>query len=132
MNAKGETRNQPIAARKVSRARLPAEWHFSQSQPGAQDVIKEIGVLRRINAILAAGENCDGPGCNAGRVRRGIDAARKAGYGGKSSLTKSARQPLGDLHVAPANRPNESSRLAANLALPWSHAAKRITRAGCK
>jgi DNA processing protein len=33
---------------------------------------------------------------------------------------------------APANRPNESSRLAANLALPWLHAAKRIIRAGCK
>jgi len=33
---------------------------------------------------------------------------------------------------APANRPNESSRLAANLALPWSHAARRIIHTGCK
>ena len=43
--AKGEPRNQPIAARKVSRPRFPSEWHFSQSQPGAQDVIKEIGMF---------------------------------------------------------------------------------------
>ena len=28
-----------------------------------------------INAILAAGENCDGSGCKAGAMRRGIDAA---------------------------------------------------------
>ena len=76
MNAKGETRNQPIAARKVSRPRFPSEWHFSQSQPGGQDVIKEIGMFGGINAILAAGENCDGSGCKAGAMRRGIDAAR--------------------------------------------------------
>ena len=74
--AKGEARNQPIAARKVWRPRFPSEWHFSQSQPGGQDVIKEIGMFGGINAILAAGENCDGSGCKAGAMRRGIDAAR--------------------------------------------------------
>ena len=62
--------------RKVSRPRFPSEWHFSQSQPGAQDVINEIGMFGGINAILAAGENCDGSGCKAGAMRRGIDAAR--------------------------------------------------------
>jgi len=71
-----EARNQPIAARKVWRPRFPSEWHFSQSQPGGQDVIKEIGMFGGINAILAAGENCDGSGCKAGAMRRGIDAAR--------------------------------------------------------
>jgi hypothetical protein len=98
-NAKGQTRDQPIAARKVACPRLPAERHFSQSQPGAQDVIEEVGVLRRVNSILAAGENGDGPGHNAGAVRSGIDAARKARHNGKSSLAKSARQALGDLHA---------------------------------
>ena len=47
-------------------------------------------MLGGINAILAAGENCDSPGCNAGAVRGGIDAARKARYSGESRVTKFA------------------------------------------
>jgi len=56
-------------------------------------------VLRGINAILAAGENRDGPGCNAGAVRGGIDAAGEARYGAKSRLTESACEPVGDFHT---------------------------------
>jgi predicted Rossmann fold nucleotide-binding protein DprA/Smf involved in DNA uptake len=33
---------------------------------------------------------------------------------------------------APANKLNVRSRLAANLALRWSHAARRTIRDGCK
>jgi hypothetical protein len=98
-DSKRQVRNQPIATWKIPRPRLPAKWHLSQSEPGAQDFIKEVRVLRGIDPILASGKNSDGTGCKASAVRGGIDAAREARYGGKSKLTKSARQPLGDLHA---------------------------------
>ena len=83
-----------------SRARLPAERHFGQGQSAAQNVIKEVGVLRRINPILAAGENRNRTGRCAGTVRGRIDAAREARCNAKSGLAKPACKPLSDFHAS--------------------------------
>jgi hypothetical protein len=79
-----------------SRARLPAERHFSHREPGVQNLVEKARVLRRIDAVLATGENGQRTGRNTGAMRGSVDAARQPGCGGKSRFTELARQPLGD------------------------------------
>ncbi len=94
-DSKRQPRDQSIAARKIPRARLPAERHFSKRRPRGQDVVEQIDMLGRIDAVLAAGKNRDRAGCEAGAMRGGIDAARQSRRDGKSCFTQAARQPLG-------------------------------------
>ena len=73
---KRQPRDQSIAARKIPRARFPAERHFSKRRPRGQDIVEQIDMFGRIDAVLAAGKNRHRAGCDAGAVRGGIDAAR--------------------------------------------------------
>jgi hypothetical protein len=78
-------------------------------------------VLGRINAILAAGEDRNGTGRDAGAMPGGVDAARQSRCDGKSRLRQCAREPLGDLHasgrgIARADDGDERHRQHASMA----------------
>ncbi len=52
-------------------------------------------MLRRIDAVLAAGEHRDGAGGEARPMGGGVDAARQPRHDDEAGLAEFARQPLG-------------------------------------
>ena len=95
-HADREARDQPVAARKVARARLPGERHFRDGGAFGEHRFQQIGVLGRIDALMAAGEHRDGAGREAGAMGGGIDAARQPRHDAEAGLAQVARQPLGE------------------------------------
>ena len=78
--AEGDAGDQPVAAGKVARPRLPAERHLADRQPlAARDAIVERRVLRRVGPVEAAGHGRDRAGGKRRLVRGGIDAAGETG-----------------------------------------------------
>ena len=76
-------------------ARLPAERHFGERSAGRQNGVEQIRMLGRIDAVLAAGEHGDRPGCETGAMRRRVDAARQPGDDGKAGLAEFAGDAAG-------------------------------------
>ena len=75
--------DQPVAARKITGARLPAERHFADRQAVAfGDLVQQADIFRRVGLVEAAGKRCDRACVEAGTVGRRIDAAREAGDDG--------------------------------------------------
>jgi len=79
-----------------SRARFPAERHFGNCGAGGQNVVEELRMLGRIDAILAAGEHRDRSGRETCRVRGRIDAARQPRDDRETGFAELARDPLGE------------------------------------
>src|SRR5262249_50110673 len=67
-------RDQAIAVRKVLAARREAWASLAEGQPLFADGVLEIGVLRRIDDVNAAGEHGDGTALGPGKERSGVDA----------------------------------------------------------
>jgi len=95
-HADRKPRDQPVAARKIARPRLPGERHFRNRGAFSKDCIQKIGVLGRVDAIMAAGQDRDGAGRETGAVCGGIDTAREPRHRAEPGLTQVARQPLGE------------------------------------
>ena len=96
-DAERQAGNQPVAAREIAPARLPAERHFGDGGAGRQDGVEQVGMFRRIDAVLAAGEHRHGTAFEAGAVGGRVDAARQPGDDGEAGLAEIAREPLGEL-----------------------------------
>ena len=95
-HADRQSRDQPVAARKVARARFPGERHFRNASAFGEDRFQQIAVLGRIDAVMAAGQHRDGAGRKTGAVGGGIDAARQSRHGAETGVAQVARQPLGE------------------------------------
>ena len=75
-------------------------------------------MLRRINAIVPAGEHGDRAGSETRAMRRGIDAARQAGDDGEAGFAELARDPLGEFQSRrPRRCASRRSRPSAARAL---------------
>ncbi len=89
----GEPRDDPVAAREVPR--LGGEPHglFRQPEARAADLFAQYGIFGRIDHVDPARHNGGGRVfLQRGLVRRGVDAAGKAGYDGETRFGQFARQ----------------------------------------
>ena len=70
----------PVAARKILRARLPAERHFARRcrRHARRSRRSSADVFRRVGPVEPAGEHADRAGGEAALMRRRVDAARQA------------------------------------------------------
>ena len=73
-----KARDYPIARREVARSWLQSHGLFGQHQALFANLFRQIGVLRRLDHIPAAGKNRDGAGFQCGRMGGGINAPRQA------------------------------------------------------
>jgi hypothetical protein len=122
-DAERQAGNQPVAAREVAGARLPAERHFGKRCALRQDGIEQARVLGRIDAVLAAGQHSDRAGCETCLVRGRVDPAREPRHHDKARLAELARDHLREFEacargVARADhrhhRPRQRRRIAAD------------------
>ncbi len=81
------------------RPRLPAEWHFRYCRTFGRNVVREPGVIRRVDMAMSAGEHGDCSRLQAGAVGGSIDTARQAGHDDESRAAKVARHSLGKFHT---------------------------------
>ena len=81
--------DQPVAAREIARARLPAERHFGDRGALRQDLRRAAATCsRRIDVIVAAGQHRDRAGREARAMGGGVDAARQSRDDARSQLRR--------------------------------------------
>ena len=85
-DAERQPRDQPVAAREIAAARLPAERHFADGRAVGQDRRRKLRMLGRIDVIVPAGQHRDGAAREACAMGGGIDAAREPRYDRQSRL----------------------------------------------
>lgn len=123
-DGEGRTRDQPVAAGKVARARDVTKRHFGNgAAAGGDELGEQLVMLRRIDAVMAAGEHRDRAACDARAMRRLVDAARQPRNDDEAGFAKIVRdrarefQPGGG-GVARADngnhRPHHGFKLAAH------------------
>ena len=99
-HAERGARDQPVAAGKVAGARLVAERHLrDRGTLAVEDRCQQIAMLRRIDAVMAAGEHGDGAALDAGAVRGLVDAAGEAGDDDKAGFAKLAGELTGEFQA---------------------------------
>ena len=98
-DAERKAGNQPVAAGKIARARLPADRHFGDRGAFGRMASARPACSARIDAVMAAGEHRDRAGREARAMRGGIDAARETRDDDEAGVAEIARQPLGEPHA---------------------------------
>ena len=94
-HAQGKARDQAVAAWKVARARFPAERHLGNQRPLGANGFSQTGMLRRVDAIMAARQYGDRARGQRGPMRGAINAACQTGCNAKAGFTEFAREALG-------------------------------------
>jgi hypothetical protein len=84
--------NQTIAPGKIASARFPPKRHFGHHEAAWHNVLDQLGMLGRIDAVLTAGEDGDRSAGKARAMRGRINAARQTRDGGETGFAKSARE----------------------------------------
>ena len=80
--------------------RLPPKRHLRNSGAVNDESLDQFNVLGRIDTVMAAGENGDRAGLQAGAVCCRVDAACETGDDGDSRSTESARHSIGEFHAS--------------------------------
>ena len=68
--------------------------------PPCEDRVEQVGVLGRIDVVVAAGQHRDGAGREARAMRGGVDAAREAGHDDEAGVAELARERSANLTPA--------------------------------
>ena len=134
-DADREAGDEPVAAREVARARLPAERHFRHRRALSQHRFQQLLVFGRVNALEPAGEHGNRAAGEARAMRSGVDAARQARHDAETVLAQLAREPLGEFDagrggIARADDRDHRAREDRFGRAPRSAAAGRRSSAG--
>ena len=92
-DAERHARDQPVAPRKIPRARHMPERHLGNRSPSALDDLRQqVLMLRRIDPVMSAGQHRHGAARDAGAMRGLIDAAREPGGDDEAGFAEIARE----------------------------------------
>ena len=99
-NAKGHSRDDPVAAWKMARLRLAAERQLGSDRTLPRDGFVEPAVLRRVDDIHAPGLHRHGTGRDRPQMGLGIDAASQSGNHRETGAAEGAGEISGDAPAA--------------------------------
>jgi hypothetical protein len=101
--------------------------HLGDERAVRPDRIREVVVLRRIDAVVAAGEHGDRARGETAAVGGGVDAACQAGDHGEAGVAEVAREPLGEAQAGSRGvaRADNGDRRQVERRRPPAHRQER-------